>query len=342
MKYRQLGKSGLEVSAIGLGGMAMTSLYGEVDQGECTKTVHAAIAAGLNFIDSSDAYADGRNEEFLGQAIKGKREKVVISTKFGNMRYPDGSRGAIGKPEYVIKACEKSLARLGVEAIDLYYQHRVDPDAPIEETVGAMARLVEAGKVRHLGLSEKAPATIRRAHATHPIAAVQTEYSLFTRFVEAEHLALCRELGIGWVAYSPLGRGILAGAIRTTDSLEENDSRRSMPRYAAATIDRNLALMKPLEDIAAEKGPNPGQVALAWLFAQGDDIAPIPGTKRRTQMAENLAAVDLDLSEDEARSLGDAIAAEDVEGERYGPDEGPGPIGALAPSSFNRLRVRNV
>jgi aryl-alcohol dehydrogenase-like predicted oxidoreductase len=321
MKYRHLGNCPLDISAIGLGAMAMTAIYGPADEAEVIATVHAALDAGLNFIDTSDAYGGGKNEEMLGRALEGRRDQAVLATKFGNL---GGS--ADGRPEYVAEACEKSLARLGVDVIDIYFQHRVDKDVPIEETVGAMARLVEQGKVRYLGLSEAGPDTIRRAHATHPICALQTEYSLWTRFVEDEILPLCRELGIGFVAYSPLGRGMLTGTIGGLDDLSENDRRRDHPRYFAENIERNAALVASLKELAAEKGCTPAQLALAWLLAQGDDIVPIPGTKRRTHLEENIAAVDVTLSADEAARIGSAFDFSAVAGTRY-PEKQLGGLG---------------
>ena len=312
MKYRRLGSCPIEISAVGLGGMAMTAIYGAADEGEAVATVHAALDAGVNFIDTSDAYGGGKNEELIGRALKGRRDRAVLATKFGNL----GS-SVNGRPDYVIEACDKSLARLGVDVIDIYFQHRVDPDVPIEDTVGAMARLVEAGKARWLGLSEAGPETIRRAHATHPIVALQTEYSLWSRFAEDDVLPTCRELGIGYVAYAPLGRGMLTGTIAGSDSLAENDRRRDHPRFQDGNIDANVALVQPLKALAAEKGCSTAQLALAWVLAQGDDIVPIPGTKRRTHMAENIAAADIALGADEVARIGASIDAAAVSGARY-------------------------
>ncbi len=312
MKYRKLGCCTDDISAIGLGGMAMTSIYGPADQGEAIATVHAALDAGMNFIDTSDAYAGGKNEEMLAKALKGRRGDAFVATKFGNL---GGS--ADGRPEYVIEACEKSLARLDIEVIDLYFQHRVDAAVPIEDTVGAMSKLVEQGKVRWLGLSEAGEDTIRRAHATHPIAALQTEYSLWTRFVETDYLPILRELGIGFVAYSPLGRGMLTGTIGGFDSLAEDDRRKDHPRFQQGNIEANVAIVQPLREIADAKGVSTSQLAIAWLLAQGDDIVPIPGTKRRTHLAENIAAVDIALSADEVARIGAAVKAESVSGTRY-------------------------
>lgn len=322
MKYRRLGGCGLDISAIGLGGMAMTSIYGPADEKETVATVRAALDAGLNFIDTSDAYAGGKNEEMLGRALAdGYRDRAVLATKFGNL----GGR-ADGRPEYVAEACEKSLARLGVETIDLYFQHRVDRDVPIEETVGAMSRLVEQGKVRWLGLSEAGPETVRRAHATHPVAALQTEYSLWTRFVEDELLPLCRELGIGFVAYSPLGRGMLTGAISGSDSLAENDRRRDHPRFQPGNIERNVEIVRPLNEIAKEKGCSTARLALAWLLHQGDDIVPIPGTRKQAHMLDNMAAADMALSADDVRRIGESVKAGAVSGTRY-PEKQLGGLG---------------
>ncbi len=321
MKYRQLGDSSLESSAIGLGCMAMTNIYGAADEAESIATVHHALDSGVNLLDTSDAYANGKNEEFVGRAIAGRRDEVILVTKFGNIRHPDGRREVNGRPEYVAQACEASLGRLGVEVIDLYHQHRVDPDTPIEETVGAMARLVEQGKVRALGLSEAAPETIRRAHATHPIAALQTEYSLWTRFAEDELLPTCRELGIAYVAYCPLGRGFLSATIKSLDDLAPKDRRRDMPRFQDGNRERNLALLAPLEEMAAAKGCTPAQLALAWLLAQGGDIVPIPGTKRRSHLGENIGAVDIALDDAERDALAAALPPGAAAGERYPPGQ---------------------
>jgi aryl-alcohol dehydrogenase-like predicted oxidoreductase len=315
MQMRQVGP--LRVSAIGLGCMGMTPIYGEPDQDECVATVHRAIELGITLIDTADAYAGGRNEELVGRALQGRRDEVVLATKFGNIRKPDGSRDVDGRPEYVAQACDASLKRLGVETIDLYYQHRVDPNVPIEDTVGAMARLVEAGKVRHLGLSEAGAASLRHAHAVHPIAALQTEYSLWSRDVEAEILPTCRELGIGFVPYSPLGRGFLSGTITELESLAANDRRREHPRFAADNLARNVRLLAALREIAQARGGTPAQVALAWLLAKGEDVAPIPGTKRRRYLEENAAAVDLRLDAADLAALDAAFPQGAAAGERY-------------------------
>ena len=287
---RRLGRSELVVSALGLGCMGMSEFYGSTDDAESIATIHRALDLGINFIDTADMYGVGRNEELVGRALAGRRENAVLATKFGNVRAPDGKfLGVNGRPEYVLQSCEGSLKRLGVDHIDLYYQHRVDTEVPIEETVGAMAQLVKQGKVRFLGLSEAAPATIRRAAAVHPIAALQSEYSLWTREPEAEILPACRELGIGFVAYSPLGRGFLTGSFRSKANLEETDFRRNHPRFQEENLERNLVLVERIEKLAAEKKCTPAQLALAWLLAKGPDIVPIPGTKRRKYLEENAA-----------------------------------------------------
>ncbi len=321
MQHRQLGRSGLEVSTIGLGCMGMSTAYGTFDDDESIATIHHAIDIGVNLIDTADAYANGRNEELVGHAIAGRRDAVVVATKFGNVRNPDGTGSVNGRPDYVVEACDKSLQRLGVDTIDLFYQHRVDADTPIEETVGAMARLVEAGKVRHLGLSEAGAATLRRAHATHPITALQSEYSLWTRDAEAEMLPTCRELGIGFVAYSPLGRGFLTGTIRAPDALIENDRRRDHPRFHEENLSRNVALLDPLTELAAAKGCTPAQLALAWLLAQGDDIVPIPGTKRRTYLDENAATPAVTLDGADEAALAETFVQDAAAGTRYPPGQ---------------------
>jgi aryl-alcohol dehydrogenase-like predicted oxidoreductase len=315
MQKRQIGP--LEVSAIGLGCMGMTPIYGTPDPDECIATVHRAIELGITLIDTADMYGGGKNEELVGRALQGRRDKVVLATKFGNVRTPDGRPDVNGRPEYVPQACDASLKRLGVDVIDLYYQHRVDPNVPIEDTVGAMARLVEAGKVRHLGLSEAGAATIRRAHAVHPIAAVQTEYSLWSRDVEPEILPACRDLGIGFVPYSPLGRGFLSGTITSLDALSENDRRRDHPRFHEENLARNVGLLDALREVAKAHDCTPAQVALAWLLGQGDDIVPIPGTKRRSYLEENAAAVAIGLSEAERADLAEAFPPGVTAGTRY-------------------------
>ena len=297
MEMRALGSQGLRVSAIGLGCMGMSEFYGAADEGESIATIHRALALGVTFLDTADMYGPFTNERLVGRAIAGRRGEVVLATKFGNERRPDGSWvGVNGRPEYVRASCDASLGRLGADHIDLYYQHRVDPTVPIEETVGAMAELVRAGKVRFLGLSEAAPATIRRAHATHPITALQTEYSLWTRDVEDEILATVRALGIGFVAYSPLGRGFLTGRFRTPADIPEGDFRRHAPRFEPANFAANRELAARVETIAARLGVTPGQLALAWVMAQGPDVVPIPGTKRVRYLEENVAAAAVELT----------------------------------------------
>ena len=298
MDRRNLGSEGLVVSALGLGCMGMSEFYGTGDEDESIATIHRAIELGIDFLDTADMYGPFTNERLVGNAIQGRRDEVVLATKFGNERREDGSRvGINGRPEYVRRACDASLQRLGVDTIDLYYQHRVDPEVPIEDTVGAMKELVEAGKVRYLGLSEAAPETIGRAHAVHPISALQSEYSLFTREPEDEILPTLRELGIGFVAYSPLGRGFLTGAWKSMDDLPEDDTRAGrFPRFSEENFRQNLELAERVREIAAEKGATPRQLALAWLLVRGDDIVPIPGTKRRKYLEENAGAVDITLT----------------------------------------------
>ncbi len=315
MKTVALGNSSLRVPAIGLGCMGMTPIYSPPTEAESIRALDAAIEAGANFIDTSDAYADGKNEELLGRALKGRRDKVILATKFGNIRYPDGTRAVNGKPAYVVEAADACLKRLNTDVIDLFYQHRVDPDTPIEETVGAMSRLVEAGKVRAIGLSEAGAETIRRAHATHPVSALQTEYSLWSRFVEAEILPTCRERGITFVAYAPLGRGFLTGRFNSVDDLDAKDRRRDMPRYAPENFAHNLALVATIKDIAKSKGASPAQVALAWLAAQG--VVSIPGGHRPEHVRENAAAADLSLSGAEIAKLSAAFPADAAKGTRY-------------------------
>ncbi|MCH6577381.1 MAG: aldo/keto reductase [Alphaproteobacteria bacterium] len=320
MKKRWLGSS-LETSAIGLGCMPMTRIYGEPDENEAIATIHRAIDLGVDYIDTSDAYGNGKNEELVGRALKGRRDKVILVTKFGNIRHPDGRREVNGRPEYVAQACDASLERLGVDVIDHFYVHRIDPNTPIEDTVGALARLVEAGKVRHLGLCEAAPATLRRAHGTHPIAALQTEYSLWTRFAEDELLPTCRELGIGYVAYCPLGRGFLTATIKSLDVLADNDRRRDMPRFQDENIGHNVKLLEVLEEMAGAKGCTPAQLALAWVLAQHDFIVPIPGTMRRGHLEENAKAADITLDDADVARLGEAIPPGAALGERYPPGQ---------------------
>lgn len=317
MEERQLGQ-GLRVSAIGLGCMGMSEFYGPADERESVATIHRALDLGVTLLDTADAYGPFENEALVGRAVRGRRDGVVIATKFGNQRRADGTwMGINGRPEYVRQACEASLRRLGVSHIDLYYQHRVDPNVPIEDTVGAMAELVRAGKVRFLGLSEAAPATIRRAHAVHPIAALQTEYSLWSRDPEAELLRTVRELGIGFVAYSPLGRGFLSGRFGSVDELAPDDWRRSNPRFQADAFARNTALLGPVQDLAKARGITPSQLALAWVLAQGHDIVPIPGTKRRAYLEQNVAAADVRLTADDLRQLDEWFPRGAAVGERY-------------------------
>ena len=318
METRILGSQGLEVSALGLGCMGMSEFYGRADESEAIATIRRALELGVTFLDTADMYGWGANERLVGKAIEGRREDVVLATKFGNVRGPNGEYiGIDGSPAYVRSACEASLERLGVETIELYYQHRVDLQTPIEETVGAMAELVQEGKVRHLGLSEAAPDTIRRAHAVHPITALQTEYSLWTRDPEAELLPTVRELGIGFVAYSPLGRGFLCGRIRSADDLDERDFRRRGPRFQEDNLQRNLELVREVEEVAAEKGATPSQVALAWVLARGEDIVPIPGTKRRSFLEENAAAAAIELSPEDVERLDRAFPLGIAAGDRY-------------------------
>jgi aryl-alcohol dehydrogenase-like predicted oxidoreductase len=320
MQTRTLGLKGPTVSALGLGCMGMSEFYGAGDDDESVATIHRALELGVNFLDTSDVYGPHTNEVLVGRAIADRRDQVVLATKFGIVRDPDNprSRGVNGSPEYVVQAADASLKRLGTDYIDLYYQHRVDPDTPIEETVGALAGLVQEGKVRFIGLSEASPETLRRANAVHQITALQTEYSLWARDPEDEILPTCRELGIGFVAYAPLGRGFLTGAIRSIDDLAEDDFRRYSPRFQGERFQRNLDLVTKIEELAADKAVTPAQLALAWVLAQGEDIIPIPGTKRRERLEENAAAADVALSDDELRQIADALP--EPVGDRY-PEE---------------------
>jgi aryl-alcohol dehydrogenase-like predicted oxidoreductase len=319
VEQRNLGSQGLIVSELGLGCMGMSEFYGTADEDESIATIHRSIELGVTFLDTADMYGPFTNERLLGKAIAGRRDEVVLATKFGNERREDGSWvGVNGRPEYVRRACDASLERLGVDYIDLYYQHRVDPETPIEETVGAMRELVEAGKVRYLGLSEAGSETIRRAHAVHPISVLQSEYSLFSRDVEDEILPTVRELGIGFVAYSPLGRGFLSGRWRSIEDLPEGDTRSGrFPRFTEENFKKNVELADWVRGIADEKNATPGQLALAWLLAQGDDVVPIPGTKRRKYLEENAAAADVTLTEEHLRRIEEAMPRGSAAGERY-------------------------
>ena len=318
MQTRRLGSQGLEVSALGLGCMGMSDVYGPRDDEESTATINHALDRGLTLLDTADIYGTGRNEELVGPVVRARPEWVVVATKFGYLLSSDSSQRRLsGRPEYVRHAVDESLRRTGLDVIDLYYQHRVDPDVPIEETVGAMAELVTAGKVKYLGLSEAAPATIRRAHAVHPITAVQTEYSLWSRDAEAEVLPTCRELGIGFVAYSPLGRGFLTGQFKRFEDLPADDVRRNHPRFKGENFAKNLRLVEEIGSMAREKGTTLAQLALAWVLAQGDDIVPIPGTKRRTFLDENLGALEVRLSANDLTRIDQAMPAGAASGQRY-------------------------
>jgi len=327
METRKLGRQGLAVSALGLGCMGMSEFYGPTDDEESVATIHRAIDLGVTFLDTADMYGPFKNEELLGRALRGRREKVVIATKFGNRRSPDGAfLGVCGRPDYVREACEASLRRLGVDHVDLYYQHRVDPTVPIEETVGAMAGLVKEGKVRYLGLSEAGPATIRRAHAIHPVSALQTEYSLWTRDPEDEVLPTIRELGIGFVPYSPLGRGFLTGRFRSPADIPEGDWRRMNPRFQGENFRKNLELVERVTGIARSRGITAAQLALAWVLGQGKDVVPIPGTRRRASLEDNVAAASVVLSPRELALLDAAAPKGAAAGTRY-PEAGMKAVG---------------
>jgi aryl-alcohol dehydrogenase-like predicted oxidoreductase len=321
MEMRKLGGSPIQVSAIGLGLMSMSGIYGNANDDESIGVIHHALDRGINHLDSSDMYGWGHNEQLLGRALKGRRHQALVATKFGQTKSADGKQGVDGRPEYVVQACEASLKRLGIEVIDLYYQHRVDPNVPIEDTVGAMKRLLEQGKVRALGLSEAHPQTIRRAHMVHPIAAVQNEYSLLYRKEGEETLQTCRELGITLVAYAPLGRSLLTGTVHGKADVPEGDRRLQHPRFQGENLDKNVQIAAKLEAIAKEKKCTPAQLVLAWLLAQGDDVVAIPGTKRKERVDQNLAALDVKLSKDDIRRISDAAPVGAAAGTRY-PAEG--------------------
>ena len=317
MKTRKLGNSDIETSEIGLGCMTMTGIYGPADETESIATIHAAIDSGVSFIDTADAYGGGSNETLVGKAIADRRDKVVLATKFGNIYARDSERGADGRPEYVREACEASLKRLNIDVIDLYFQHRVDKEVPIEDTVGAMSDLVKAGKVRALGLSECSSETLRRAHAVHPISALQSELSLWTQFALNDHLPVCNELGVTYIAYSPLGRGMLTGSIKADGDMSEKDRRRDHPRFQGDNLKHNVAVIAPIEALAKAKGCTPAQIALAWVLAQGDDVLPIPGSKRLEHLNLNIAATEISLSDVELQELFDSIPPDFTAGSRY-------------------------
>ena len=320
MEQRRIGTQGLVVPALGLGCMGMSQSYGPADERESLATIGRAIELGMTFLDTADIYGPYTNERLVGRAIAGRRDEVVLATKFGNQRLDDGTRVVNGRPDYVRQACDASLERLGVDHIDLYYQHRVDRSVPVEDTWGAMAELVEAGKVRYLGISEAAPDTVRRAHAVHPVTAGQYEWSLFSRDLEDEVLGTLRELGIGVVAYSPLGRGFLSGRITSPDDFGEDDFRRGHPRFTGENFDRNLELVERVRELAAAKGVTPSQLAIAWVLAQGDDVVPIPGTKRRQYLEENAGALEVELTPEDLATIEEVTPRGSVAGPRYGPE----------------------
>jgi aryl-alcohol dehydrogenase-like predicted oxidoreductase len=328
---RKLGTQGLEVSAIGLGCMGMSEFYGDTDDAESIATIHRGLELGVTLLDTADAYGPLKNEELVGRAIKGRRDEVVLATKFAIVRTPGGGRAGIrGDRDYVHSACEASLGRLGVDHVDLYYCHRVDPTVPVEETVGAMGELVTQGKVRHIGLSEAAPDTLRRAVRTHPVTALQSEWSLWSRDIEAEVVPVARQLGVGIVAYSPLGRGFLTGQIKSVEDLTEDDYRRYSPRFQGENFDANLELVGRIEEIAAEKGCTPGQLALAWVMAQGEDVVPIPGTKRRKYLEENLATAEITLAPEDLSRIDHVVPAGTASGDRYADMR---PVGGITPAT---------
>jgi aryl-alcohol dehydrogenase-like predicted oxidoreductase len=320
MEQRELGRTGMKISALGLGLMSMSGVYGNANDDESIRVIHYALDQGMNFLDSADMYGWGHNETLLGKALKGRRDKAIVATKFGQVKLADGKQVVDGRPEYVMQACEASLKRLGIDVIDLYYQHRVDTNTPIEDTVGAMKRLIEQGKVRALGLSEAAPETIRRAHKVHPIAAVQNEYSLMYRREGEETLKACRELGIALVAYAPLGRSMLTGSVKGKADLPEGDRRLAHPRFQPEHLDANVKIVKRLEEIAEQKKCTPAQLVLAWLLAQGKDVIPIPGTKRKQRVEENLAALDIRLSSGDIEKISAIAPVGAASGSRYPAD----------------------
>lgn len=324
METRRLGT--LEVSSIGLGCMSMTPIYGDPDEAEAVATIHRAVELGITMIDTADLYGWGANEELVGRAIQGRRERIIIATKFGNFRFPDGRAAVDGRPEYVVTACENSLRRLNLDVIDLFYIHRIDPSVPIEDTVGAMARLSEQGKIRYLGISEASPATLRRAHAVHPITALQTEYSLWSRDPEVELLTLCRQLGIGFVAYSPLGRGFLTGQITDAEAMGKNDRRKGMPRFQGENLKHNVSLVEQLKILAHQENCTPAQLALSWVLSRGDNIVALPGTKQRRWLEQNVAAVELKPSAETFTQLEKIFAHGAAAGTRY-PEEAMSRVG---------------